>query len=165
MKLVRQESVSLVLFELTTLRSSLECQVPIFPFHLPVCQGRGWECCRGVKTQRVAQGRPHRGRPETSVNYLQDTEAVCPKRGGVVGVYSVTHAQRGQHICDHVSLGWDGGRVTQKVKSSRVFIKSFQSRIQSQVLAVTSVIVQRSTRAFPSPVKASYRRRGVRWTE
>lgn len=98
MKLVRQESTSLVLFELTTLRSNLECQVPIFPVHLPVCQGRGRECCWGVKTRRAAQSPPHRGRPETSVNYVQATEAVCPKRGGVVGVPNVTHVQRGQRI-------------------------------------------------------------------
>ena len=69
--------------------------MPVFPFHL---SGPGPERCRGVRTQRVAQGPPHRGRPETPVNHVQDTEAVCPKRGGVVGAYNVTHAQRGQHI-------------------------------------------------------------------
>ena len=51
------------------------------------------------RTGPAAQGPPHRGRPETPVNYVQDTKAIWPQEGRVVGVDSVTHAQRGQRIC------------------------------------------------------------------
>lgn len=59
--------------------SSVKCTFS--PVYLPVSQGRGWECYWGVRTQCVAQGTPHVGRPETPINYVQDTKAICPQEG------------------------------------------------------------------------------------
>ena len=71
--------------------------------------------------QCPAQDVPHVGRPVILVNYTQESKVIDPQHGRGGSCIRDVCTEGTTYLCDSISLGWDGGRVTQKVNSSIVF--------------------------------------------